>query len=60
MGRPVLIVAPGKDVRPSDVAHWIEHTPRLAVLNIAGNRESKDPGIGERVERFLASIFRRS
>jgi hypothetical protein len=59
MGRPVLIVAPGKDVRPSDVADWIERTSRLKVLNIAGNRESRDPGIGARVERFLASVFRR-
>jgi hypothetical protein len=24
---------------------------------IAGNRESRDPGIGERVERFLIVVF---
>jgi hypothetical protein len=28
-------------------------------LNIAGNRESKNPGIGERVERFLIAVFKR-
>jgi hypothetical protein len=27
-------------------------------LNVAGNRESKAPGIGDRVERFLAEVFR--
>jgi hypothetical protein len=25
---------------------------------IAGNRESRDPGIGERVERFLLVVFK--
>lgn len=59
MGKPVLIVPPGRGVRPSDVAAWIRRTPRLAVLNIAGNRESKAPGIGEHVERFVAEVFRR-
>ena len=28
------------------------------VLNIAGNRESVSPGIGERTERFLCELFR--
>jgi hypothetical protein len=28
------------------------------VLNVAGNRESKAQGIGDRVERSLASVFR--
>ena len=28
-------------------------------LLIAGNRESKSPGIGLRVERFLTVVFRR-
>jgi hypothetical protein len=25
---------------------------------VAGDRESKSPGIGDRVERFLAAVFR--
>jgi len=29
------------------------------VLNVAGNRESEAPSIGDRVERFLADVFRR-
>ncbi len=44
--------------RPSHVAAWIiEH--KVRVLNIAGSRESKAPGIGARIERFLADVFRR-
>lgn len=43
--------------RPSHVAEWIvEH--EIRVLNVAGNRESKAQGIGDRVERSLASVFR--
>jgi hypothetical protein len=28
------------------------------MLMIAANRESRDPGIGERAERFLLVVFR--
>ncbi len=38
--------------RPSDLAAWIE-AEEVRVLNVAGNRESSNPGIGARVERFL-------
>ena len=51
-----MIVEPRKGVKPSDVASWIVRT-RVKVLN-AGNRESKSPGIGARVERFLSDVFR--
>jgi hypothetical protein len=30
----------------------------MRVLNVAGNRESRAPGIGERAERFLCEVFR--
>jgi len=44
--------------RPSHVVAWLrEHNVR--VVNVAGNRESKAPGIGDRVERFLGAVFRR-
>jgi len=29
----------------------------VKTLNVAGNRESSNPGIGDRVERFLAAVF---
>jgi len=58
IGRPHLLVVPGREVRPSDVTVWIV-ARQVKVLNVAGNRESKAPGIGDRVERFLVEVFRR-
>jgi hypothetical protein len=43
--------------RPSHVAEWIV-AHKIRVRNVAGNWESKARGIGDRVERFLASVFR--
>jgi hypothetical protein len=55
--RPVLDVVEG-ETTPSDVAMWIV-AEGFTVLNVAGNRESSNPGIGERTERFLLAVFRR-
>jgi Circularly permutated YpsA SLOG family len=55
-GKPFLAIAPGEGVKPSDVAAWIERHG-VKVLNVAGNRESKAPGIGERVEAFMRDVF---
>ena len=55
-GRPVLLVYGGV-TKPSDARAWIE-AEGVRVLNVAGNRESTAPGIGEKVERFLARVFR--
>jgi Circularly permutated YpsA SLOG family len=46
-------------VLPSDVVSWLRSNPEIKCLNIAGNRESKNPGIGERVERFMTVVFTR-
>ncbi len=56
-GKPVLIVVRGR-TRPSDVVGWIVEND-VKVLNVAGNRDPKSPGIGLRVERFLGRVFRR-
>lgn len=40
------------------VARWI-HDNKIEVLNIAGNRESKCPGIQEFTENFLTQVFER-
>jgi hypothetical protein len=56
MGRPHMLVIPGQGVRPSDVAAWIT-AGGFKVLNVAGNRESKSPGIGDRVAVFLGRVF---
>ena len=55
-GRPFLIVVDA--MMASEVADGIEACA-VPVLNVAGNRESVELGIGERVERFLVAVFRR-
>jgi Circularly permutated YpsA SLOG family len=56
-GKPVYLVIEGL-TQPAEVAAWIE-AEEVRVLNVAGNRESTEPGIGERAERFLAALFDR-
>jgi hypothetical protein len=43
-------------VRPSQIAQRIAFN-KIRVLNVAGNRESKAPGIGLRVEQFFGRVF---
>lgn len=57
LGRPVFLVRAGR-TRPSDLFAWLAGRP-VAVLNVAGCRESEDPGIGARVERFLVAALGR-
>jgi hypothetical protein len=58
LGKSCVRVYPGAMIQPSQVVVWIrEH--KIKVLNVAGDRESVNPGIGERVERFLAAVLRR-
>jgi Circularly permutated YpsA SLOG family len=42
--------------QPADLVAWIE-AEKVRVLNVAGNRESTEPGIGELVGRFLIAVF---
>jgi hypothetical protein len=56
-GRFCYDVVEGRD-GPSDVARWLSAS-RVSSLNVAGDRESSHPGIGDRVERFLVSVFRK-
>lgn len=58
MSRPHMLVVPRRGVKPSEVAEWITRG-RFRFVNIAGNRESKAPGIGAKVETFMAEVFRR-
>lgn len=53
--KPVFIVEEEK-TRPSDVRAWLE-AHDIAVLNVAGNRESKSPGVGERAQAFLTRVL---
>jgi hypothetical protein len=42
--------------RPHNIAEWIRENG-IEVLNVGGNRESKAPGIGAFVEKYLAEVF---
>jgi hypothetical protein len=57
--RPVFLVEPHRSILPSDAVQWLRNHPQIQVLNVAGNRESKNPGIGDRVERFLTVVLKR-
>jgi hypothetical protein len=56
LDNPLEIVY-GSVSRPSTVVAWMIEK-KIRVLNVAGNRESVMPGIGERAERFLIAVFR--
>lgn len=55
-GKPCMLVSPEAEFEPSHVADWIAQQ-RIRMLNVAGNRESDEPGIGDRVACFLAAVF---
>lgn len=55
-GRPMLVVEPGTTT-PRMVADFLA-ARRVRILNVAGPRESRSPGIGERAEAFLIRLFR--
>lgn len=57
LSRSCLRVEPGGPTRPSQVADWLRQG-RVKTLNVAGSRESEDPEIGTRVERFLSAVLR--
>jgi Circularly permutated YpsA SLOG family len=50
-------VGADRSIHPSQVAAWLDQS-HIRILNIAGNRESIAPGIGQSVERFLTQLFR--
>ena len=53
--RPVYFVMNPR-FSPKNLASWL-HLKRVTRPNVAGNRESASPGIGEWVERFLVETF---
>jgi hypothetical protein len=44
--------------RPAHVVEWLTAHHYIKTLNVAGNRESLDPGVGDRVGAFLIRVFR--
>ena len=55
-GKQLVYVKTGLTT-PRHIAEFIRES-RLTTLMVAGNRESRQPGIGERVERFLLIVFK--
>jgi hypothetical protein len=58
LGKSIVFVMSGVS-RPSMIVEWLRNRGDSVVLMVAGNRESKAPVIGDRVERFLAAVLRR-
>ncbi len=56
LDRPHSIVDLSTDPRPDDVATWIRAN-RITVLNVAGPRESEQPGIYGLAAAFLGLVF---
>jgi hypothetical protein len=54
--KPCMPVYPGASFEPGHVASWIAEN-KIRTLNVAGNREEEEPGIGDRVESFLGEVL---
>lgn len=54
----MLVVEPG-ETTPSDAIAWLDGVIEQGVVNVAGNRESVSPGIGDQAERWLTALLRR-
>lgn len=52
------MVVSARITRPAHVVEWLTVHHYVRVLNVAGNRESLDPGIQDRVGAFLIRLFR--
>ena len=57
MGKPCLIVALEEGIEQEAFQAWLDAN-QIAVLNVAGPRESKRPGVYDAACRCLASLFR--
>ena len=53
--KPIMLVYPAASFEPAHVVAWIVAN-RIRVLNVAGNRERDEPGIGRRVECFVGQV----
>jgi hypothetical protein len=57
-GKPCLPIDPAAAFEPVQVATWIA-AGQIRTLNVAGNPEAEEPGIGARVERFVGQVLHR-
>jgi len=54
--RPCLVIDPSAPDSMAETRDWLNHT-RPVTLNVAGPRESKDPGIQEVARTWLTRLF---
>jgi hypothetical protein len=55
-GRPCKTADLNEPLDAADILHWLEDH-RIAVLNVAGPRESQNPGIAELTRKSLNAVF---
>lgn len=55
-GRPCLVVDLEAPLSPADVRQWLREY-KVAVLNVAGPRESQSPGIAQLTREFITNMF---
>ena len=56
LGKPCMPVYPAATFQPSHVATWITEK-QIRTINVTGNREGDEPGIGDHVELFLCQVL---
>jgi hypothetical protein len=56
--KPYLVIDLSKRGEPRIVEEWGQQN-RIRILNVAGPRESKVPGIHDKAVEFLREMFRR-
>ena len=59
LNRPCLVIDPESPAACGEIQGWLKQN-NVKVLNVAGPRESKCPGIQRRVCQLLAAVFRGS
>jgi len=57
LGKPWVHVQ-DRGTTPRQVVAFLAEAPHVKVPLVAGNREGRNPGVGEPVERFLSVVFR--
>jgi hypothetical protein len=55
-GKPALILDLDRKLRPEDFADWL-YAHGIETLNVAGPRESKQPGIGQQTRAVLEALL---
>ncbi len=58
-GRPVLVLDLAQGPNPAEVRVWAE-AAEISILNVAGPRESQQPGIQDEARRLLEEALKQS